>query len=433
VGQLPIGARVYVLFIIASGLTLQALLLPTLFRDPLPIIAGVLVMALLIAVADRFSILLQPSIYVTVSTAIGFAGVLLFGPAVGAWAVCLGSALADASQHKPWYKIAFNSSNLVMAAVVSGLIFQRFSDGTGSPIGSFQNATGWACSAMGFILVNSLSIALVVALVERESVINVWWASWEGLIIQTVTMPTVGALLAVVYLANPLALGLLVLPVVGLYFSFRTRMQLQVSTKRTLETLADAVDKRDPQTFQHSHRVTVYAEGLARRIGLQRKEVDLICSAAKVHDLGKVGIPDDTLRKPGRLDESELRAMREHSSIGASIVSGLALYQEVRGLIEFHHERFDGRGYPKGLAGEAIPLGARILAIADSFDAMLSDRVYRRALSYQAALAELRKGRGGQFDPQLVDSFIAMLEEGEVQPMINVKSTPEAVLNGRLA
>ncbi|MCL5961891.1 MAG: HD domain-containing protein [Chloroflexi bacterium] len=421
-GQLRVQAQIYVWFIILSGIVLLALVLPAVITRPSETLIAMIVMALFIAIADRNYILLRPPVYVTVSTAIGFAVVLLFGPAIAAWTVTIGSTAADISQRKPWYKITFNVSNLVLAAILSGLVFTRLADGTNSPVNSLQNVVAWILSAGIFILVNSISMASLVSLIEGHNVWHVWLANHEGLIIQFSTLPTLGALIAVIYLVNPFAVVLVLLPVVALYFSFKVYRQLQDQTKKTIELLADAVDKRDAQTFQHSFRVAFYAENLANKMGLSLKEVETITSAARIHDLGKIGIQDETLMHAGPLDGEKWATMREHPSIGASIVAGLALYEEGRELIQYHHERFDGTGYPRGLKGDEIPQGARIISVADAFDAMLSDRIYRRALSYQTAISEIRNGAGTQFDPEVVEAFISLLEESDALALPRIQN-----------
>ena len=143
-----------------------------------------------------------------------------------------------------------------------------------------------------------------------------------------------------------------------------------------------------------------------------------------MHDLGKIAIPDHILLKPGRLDPDERSVMESHSTIGSDLVSNLSLYKAGREYILYHHERYDGRGYPHGLAGEDTPLGARILAVADSYQAMTSDRPYRKALPVDVAVAELQRCRGSQFDPQVVDAFIAELIESGVYVEPKICASP---------
>jgi putative nucleotidyltransferase with HDIG domain len=169
--------------------------------------------------------------------------------------------------------------------------------------------------------------------------------------------------------------------------------------------MADVVDDRDPYTFQHSESVAAHAVRTAKKLGLPAREVELIRHAARVHDLGKTAVPDEVLHKRGRLTDAEFELMKKHPQTGAEILEKLPGYRRGRELVVAHHERMDGRGYPRGLSGSAIPLGARIIAVADSWDAMTSDRPYRAALDPEAALGELLRGRGTQWDAEVVDAF----------------------------
>ncbi|WP_051276447.1 bifunctional diguanylate cyclase/phosphohydrolase [Desulfovirgula thermocuniculi] len=166
------------------------------------------------------------------------------------------------------------------------------------------------------------------------------------------------------------------------------------------------VNKKDRYTYGHSEKVAYYATALARAAGLTQEEVKKIKVAAFLHDLGKVDIPEEILNKPGPLSDAERELCQRHPVIGAEIVQQIKSLREVVPLIRHHHERYDGKGYPDGLAGEAIPLGARIIAIADSFDAMTTNRPYRRAKTHREAIQELRKEAGRQFDPHLAELFV---------------------------
>ena len=176
----------------------------------------------------------------------------------------------------------------------------------------------------------------------------------------------------------------------------------------TVVTLAEAVDLRDVGTAEHSRTVGRFARTIAERLGLDKDHVARIALAGVLHDVGKVAIPDSILRKPGPLDVDEQLEMRRHSEIGARMLRGAQL-DDVADWVEAHHERPDGSGYPHGIVGDEIPLEARILSVADSYEAMIADRAYRKGIGYAAARDELVRGRGTQFDPGVVDAFLAAL------------------------
>jgi putative nucleotidyltransferase with HDIG domain len=179
----------------------------------------------------------------------------------------------------------------------------------------------------------------------------------------------------------------------------------------TLFAFVKAVEARDSYTQQHSNRVTEMALKISRVMGCSSEECDILRFAGPLHDIGKIGIPDDILLKPGPLNKAEFERIKAHPVIGAGIIGQLGLWEREQQIVRWHHERYDGSGYPDGLAGAAIPPLARILAVADAFDAMSSNRVYRDAMDEAQILANLRKGAGSQFDPAVVEAFMIVYAE----------------------
>ena len=182
------------------------------------------------------------------------------------------------------------------------------------------------------------------------------------------------------------------------------------STQDVLVALANAVDAKDPMTEHHCGRVADRALVLARLAGLGPEEVEAVGYGAVLHDVGKIGIAESVLTKPGKLSDEERVEMQRHPIIGAEILQPLRLGRIVGPIVRGHHERWDGAGYPDGLRGEAIPIGARIVSVVDAYDAMIHDRPYRTRLSEEAAHEELRRNRGGQFDGDLVDLLLGSLD-----------------------
>ncbi|MBS1716276.1 MAG: diguanylate cyclase [Armatimonadetes bacterium] len=177
----------------------------------------------------------------------------------------------------------------------------------------------------------------------------------------------------------------------------------------TIQALAAAVDAKDSYTNGHSERVARYAVDLARAVGADEDTVDLVYRTGTLHDVGKIGVPDDILKKPGRLTDEERAIMETHPALGEVIVRKVPGLEETLPGVRHHHERYDGKGYPDGLAGDRIPWLARILAIADTYDAMTSDRPYRKGLDVDFALSEIEKGAGSQFDPEMVKVFVEII------------------------
>jgi len=221
---------------------------------------------------------------------------------------------------------------------------------------------------------------------------------------------------------------------INLFTSLASQAAIAIENARLFESLeqiylevitalASAIDARDSYTHGHSNRVTEYAVAIAEEMGLEPYEVDVIRNASILHDVGKIGIRESILHKPGKLTKDEVREMQYHPYIGYKILQSVKLLEPVLPLVYHHQEHFDGGGYPEGLKGDAIPLGSRIIAVADAFEAMTSDRPYRLTLASEVALAELRELSGKQFDPVVVDAFMRLAERGSVE--LPGKTEPE--------
>ena len=191
--------------------------------------------------------------------------------------------------------------------------------------------------------------------------------------------------------------------------------EMERITIQAIMTVANTVDAKDEYTKGHSMRVAAYAEAMARRLGWSEEEVQNTYYVAMMHDVGKIGVPDAVLNKPFKLTDLEFRLIKDHTTMGAEILKDFKMFPNVNVGARYHHERYDGKGYPEGLKAESIPLVARIIAIVDSYDAMTSNRVYRRRLSDDVVMQELQNGKGSQWDPDLVDIFIELIKEGALE------------------
>ena len=200
--------------------------------------------------------------------------------------------------------------------------------------------------------------------------------------------------------------------------------QIQMGNE-TIMAIAKAVDAKDERTSQHSQRVSEYAVLIGRELGFSEEECENLRKAARMHDIGKIGIPDSILNKPARLTDEEYAIMKSHAARGGEILKDFTLIEHVSEGAWYHHERYDGRGYPQGLSGENIPLYARIIGVADAFDAMTANRVYRKQMDFDYVLNEMRKGRGTQFDPQMVDIFLKLIDNGTINLNTLYPAAPE--------
>ena len=221
-----------------------------------------------------------------------------------------------------------------------------------------------------------------------------------------------GALLLVGWsldLNNIWNVALLLVPIVLVHHRAKRARELHDSTWFLLESLADQVDDRDPRTREHSARVTHWTRELLHELQISGPEAELIITAARLHDIGKVSLPDEVLHKHEALTPEEWRIMESHPVIGAEMVARYPGFAHAAGIIRHHHERLDGQGYPDRIAGTAIPFGARVLSVADSFDAMTRDRPHRAGMPVERATAIFQGGSGTQWDPAVVDALLRLV------------------------
>lgn len=196
--------------------------------------------------------------------------------------------------------------------------------------------------------------------------------------------------------------------------------QLKDAYYGTIESLRLAVDAKDSYTKNHSDRVSYYSVMIGKQLGLNENDLEILKQGALFHDIGKIGIPDAILQKPGKLTDEEYDDIKNHPSIGAKILAPAKIFSDLVPMVLHHHERYDGKGYPVGLSGEDIPIMARIVCVADSFDAMTSDRSYRPRFKVIAALEEIEKCKSAQFDPFIVDAFMIALRENKAKIIADI-------------
>lgn len=393
----------YIVAVNTAGAALILVTLPTLTADRVPTL---LLFVALIALADSLRVPVSLEGEVSLCFVASFAAAVLFGPCFGALVAAGGSIIADAAiRRKGVFKTAFNAGQFAVAGGLAGLVFSALQSNDSYAL--VTSAPAYAAAALVFLLCNSALVSGVWALFGF-GFIKAWTRAMQQGGVLYLAMAPLGALLASAYAQSPWSLLYFPLLVWVFYKGFGLYAKLRTETQNALVALANSLERRDPYTFEHSVRVAGYARHMARQLKLPEEQLELIVSAAQVHDLGKISIDNRILFKAGPLTEDERREVNTHAAAGAELAVQFSMYREGAAIIRGHHERWDGSGYPDGLAGEAIPLGARIIAVADVYDAMTSDRPYRAALPHEVAVAELTDGRGSQFDPEIVDVFLAL-------------------------
>jgi hypothetical protein len=336
------------------------------------------------------------------------AAALVFGPTWGATVTASSFICAHALNRRPWVKIAFNASQHALSVLLAVGIYLGF-QGALPPTSLDASLFPFAGMVLTFFAVNSLTVSGVVALSEGRGLGEVWLRNTWSLAGYDLVASGLGLVIAVLYSSRYglLAVAGVVVLILFLRHVYTVNLQLQAANREMLDVMVKSIEARDPYTSGHSHRVAELARILARELGLGIREIDSISTAALLHDVGKIYEEfAPLLRKGTRLTPDEFRVMQSHSMRSAELVgtvSGLRGY--VERAVRHHHENYDGSGYPDGLAGDAIPIGARIIMVADTVDAMTSHRPYRAALSYDVVSEELDRYSGTQFDPAVVQAL----------------------------
>ncbi|MGM0401139.1 MAG: HD domain-containing phosphohydrolase [Chloroflexota bacterium] len=381
-----------------------------------PLVLQMVIFALAIFLGDLYPIVLpsRGSAEITVSCAFKTAAAMIFGPWVTVLMTLLGTLLAEIVMRKEWYKAVFNISEMVITSVSLGLGYRLLYDGRPEPFVSLQNVGAVGAIVLIYLLVNIGLVTTLMSLLSGVSFSHIYRANFQSSIWNNLTIIPVGALLAHLWLYQPWSVLSLVLPIIVVRKSFQFIGEFQEQTHQTLIRMADAIDQRDSSTYQHSRRVASIARGIAREMGLTEDEAETIFMAGRLHDLGKIGMSNNLLYKPGRFTSEERAEFCRHPAIGAELLENFRLFEEGKELVLHHHERWDGKGYPTGVAEEEIPLGSRIISVADAFDAMTSWRPYRSPFSVEKAIRELVENKGTQFDPQVVEAFVRMVKRGEL-------------------
>jgi len=346
-----------------------------------------------------------------------FAALVYAGP-IGAAVVGVvsGISVQELREHKPLVLMIGNAAQLSLSAMAAGLVYLALG---GMPFQSgFVPAFSWAVGVLApiaatttFFGVNLILIVVGISLntgmrpseILRELKPTAYWVS---LLVLTLLGVAMAYLLA---LRSWFGLVLLVLPFWMARRTFQVYVELTEAYSSTVRSLVTAIEAKDPYTRGHSERVAEYAQAIGGHMGLPQSDVQVLERAALLHDVGKIGISLDTLVSPEELSEDEMRAIRRHPVLGADLITDVDFLHDIVDVVRCHHERCDGGGYPDGILGEDIPLLARILAAADSFDAMTSDRAYRPGMPFDQAVDELRRVAGEQLDERVVASFVEVL------------------------
>jgi putative nucleotidyltransferase with HDIG domain len=377
----------------------------------------VLLWLALILITDAAPVSLPGGGYITVSSTVDYAGILILGPVPVALAEFVATLVLQLGvRRRPVHKALFNASAFAATVMIAGWVFQVMGGVPGAPLQFPQILPPLLSMGVTYYVVNTALVSLVIALAEGRKAWRVWQVNYLWTILHMFASLPFGVALAVAFHALGIwGILLFIVPLLLARYTFK----LYIETKRDLVdfagVLAGVIDEFDPYTCQHSQRVSLFAGLLAREMGQSERGVEQAEVSGLLHDIGKIAVSQrDLVLKPGPLTLEERARVCLHADIGADIVGRVRAFKRHSPAVRFHHERMDGRGY-HNIPGMEVPLTARIVMVADAFDAMTSDRVYRKAMKLEDALAELDRHSGTQFDSLVVAALNRLIDRGEIE------------------
>ena len=355
----------------------------------------------------QFPIALSIAAVYDISFVITLAALLSSGPGTAVIATALAIPVFRGAIRRPLIRHVFNVAQLAISASLCGIVYIHAGGWVGDRLVTVGQGHGFIphvllpliAAALTVFLANTTLVAGVIAISEKTAFLSLWRRSYGDLMANQVAFALLGLLIAV--LRSMLGWELVIfalMPLLVARHAFQAAFTMQGAYDETVKGLVAAIEAKDPYTRGHAQRVSQLAEMSARAYGLSEERCRAIRYSALMHDVGKLGVWNKVLKKPGKLTPEEYEHMKDHPVLGVEIVSEIDLLQEAIDGVRHHHERMDGQGYPDGLKGEDIPLFARLIMVCDAFDSMTSTRVYRVAKTIEEAFAELRRCAGTQFD-----------------------------------
>jgi putative nucleotidyltransferase with HDIG domain len=416
--------RAYVALI--AALAVGSLMLPSTWSaQPVDWAPALLVLMPFSIMLEFVSVPLPSGGSFSIATVPHVATILLVPAPVAALSIGLAVLLEQLARRSPPVRMTFNVAGTMLTASLASYLMGRAAgvwatDGAGGLLGPLAIGT----VVLTYFVVNVALLSVVLAIVEQRSLREMMRPD-SSTVAPELAAAAIGAQYALIWTIDPLLVVLIAIPAWVIAQSFDHIRRLATETQASVRSLAQIIDHRDASTFHHSERVASHAAQLARALGLSDAEVSLVEQAAAVHDVGKIGVPDAVLLKPGLLTAAQRITMHRHTDLGAQILTGFRQFRPGADIVRHHHEQWNGGGYPDGLTGTAIPRGARIVAVVDAFDAMTSDRPYRVALDRIEALRRISAGAGEQWDPEVVRAFL------EMEGYVALEDHEEAIDTGR--
>ena len=349
---------------------------------------------------------------VSVGFAINFAAILLFGP----YAACIIASFGPVLRMRDgklisWYKRLFNMAALGITTGLAGIAYINVGGSLGK-INLLDNSLALTLAIITYLLVNNFTMAAVISISQNIKLREVWINNLKWTVPNYLALSVLGFLIAGIYLElGIMAILLFFIPLTLARQSFKMYQDIKDVHLNTVQALISTIEAKDAYTKGHSERVAELSAQIAREMNYSESEVEKIKYAGYLHDVGKISLENNILNKEGKLSKKEYEIVKEHPEVGADILKNVKYLEEVADFVKYHHERLDGSGYPEGLEDEQIPEGAKILAVADVYDALTSNRPYRSAWKRNKAFNLLEEDAGEVLDEEVVEKLFDLLKE----------------------
>lgn len=384
----------------------------------MPNYIDILVFSIVLAMAESL-VVEYGYIAISASIAVNLAAVILFNPLVAIIVIILGFSMRITIHNgkrihifnTPLHKTLFNLSVVIIPTLFGGMIYSILAAKYGYQ-GIFKGIQLIMAFAITYFIINTLLTSILVSLISNKNVFYFFTMNARLGMLSNIVMAPFGLILA--FMFNEYKYGgvlLFLFPIVLARYTFSLYIESKSQYVQTVDTLMRAMEARDKYTEGHSQRVAEIASKIAKQLKYSDIKIERLNIASLLHDVGKIGIDDYILRKPGKLSDEEYETIKKHPEIGFNILKDIKNLENILPIVRHHHEKYDGSGYPDRKNGEELPLDVFIIQLADSIDAMATDRPYRRALTQEQILSEINRCSGTQFHPKVVEAYINVLEE----------------------
>jgi len=415
--ELPKKLKIYIAGLFTSAVLLMIYMIINYTINDIP---SFIVLSILAVIAESFLIQLPGIGAVSVSFAISFAAIIIGGPLMAAIVTSIGLSLRRPYVegrgyvhilNTPIYKTIYNASQSIICAGFSGIIYLLILNSL-SNFGVIADTVALIVTVGIYVTLNTTFLTLLIKFLNGGKIINIWQENFKGTFVNSAAIGFLGVIVAFAHSVNGVVtVVLFFIPLMLARYSFKLYVDMRKNYMDTVKALINAVEAKDPYTSGHASRVGKYAVAIGKEVGLTMFELEKIKNAALLHDIGKIGVDDRILNKNKSLSDLEYNVIKNHPSMGYDIIKDIEFLKGSIEIVKHHHERWDGKGYPDGLRGEEISIPVSILIIADSFDAMTTDRPYRKAYSFERAINEIKDNAGTQFNPEIVGPAVKALNK----------------------